>query len=217
MIKALTPKQKRVLEIIYNTLEENSYSPSLADLRRALNVSSNQSVLNFLKSLEQKKLIKRNEGEARGITILPLGYKFLNKNPLAPFLGVSSAGPFVESLETLENWIPLKGKVLENEAVNQLKEDVFIIKVNGDSMINAEIYDGDILLVKKTNEFKSGDIVVARSDDGTTIKRFVAEPDGRAYLKPENPAYQNIPIFEETIFDGKVILNLSIIKNKYYE
>ena len=102
---------------------------------------------------------------------------------------------------------------LENEEVN-LNEDVFLIKVNGDSMINAGIDDGDILLVQKTQEFKSGDIVVARSDEGTTVKRFIAE-DGRIYLKPENPKYDNILILEDTYFDGKVVLNLSkIIKSK---
>ena len=91
----------------------------------------------------------------------------------------------------------------------QSKEDFFAIQVYGDSMINAGINNEDILLVKKTMEFLSGDIVVARSDDGTTVKRFIAESDGRAYLKPENPVYKNIPIFAETFFDGKVILNLS--------
>ena len=78
-------------------------------------------------------------------------------------------------------------------------------------MINAGINDGDVLLIKKTEQFRSGDIVVARSDDGTTVKRFVAESDGRAYLKPENPNYKIIPIFEDTYFDGKVIANLSVL------
>ena len=68
------------------------------------------------------------------------------------------------------------------------------------------------MLVKKTREYRSGDIVVARCDDGTTVKRFIAENDGRAYLRPENPAYNNIPIYEEMIFEGKIILNLSQIK-----
>ena len=76
-------------------------------------------------------------------------------------------------------------------------------------MINAGINDGDTLLVKKSKEFKSGDIVVARNDDGTTVKRFISE-GGKRYLKPENPAYKNISIIPGEIhFDGKVILNLS--------
>ena len=212
MIKTITPKQKKVLEIIYNNIESIGFPPTLADLKNELDVVSNQAVLNFLNLLENKGYIEREKGEARGIKILPLGYKILNKDQLVPVAGTSAAGPFFETLEdTLFNWMTLPGEVLSNEKIKQ-SEEVFIIKVQGDSMINARINNGDMLLVKKTREFKSGDIVVARSDDGTTVKRFVAEPDGRAYLKPENPAYKNIPIFEETIFEGKVILNLSQIK-----
>ena len=208
----LTPKQKKVLELIYDFIDTSGFPPSLADLKSALDVVSNQAVLNFLNSLEDKGYIARKKGEARGIKILPLGYKILNKDQLIPVVGESAAGPFFETLEdTSFNWITLPGEVLSNEKVKQ-SDEVFIIKVKGDSMINVNINDEDTLLVKKTREFKSGDIVVARSDDGTTVKRFVAEPDGRAYLKPENPAYKNIPIFEETIFEGKVILNLSQIK-----
>ena len=125
---------------------------------------------------------------------------------------MSSASPFIESLDTSINWFSLPSTSLENKKVMQSKEEFFAIQVQGDSMINAGINDGDRLLVKKTNEFRSGDIVVARCDDGTTVKRFIAESDGRAYLRPENPAYDNMPIYEEMIFEGKVILNLSQIK-----
>jgi len=211
MIKNITPKQKKVLELIYDFIDTSGFPPSLADLKSAIDVASNQAVLNFLNSLENKGYIAREKGEARGIKILPLGYKILNKDQLVPVVGESAAGPFFETLEdTLFNWTTLPGEVLNNEKIKQ-SEEVFIVKVRGDSMINARINNEDMLLVKKTKEFKSGDIVVARSDDGTTVKRFVAEPDGRAYLKPENPAYKNIPLFEETIFEGKVILNLSQI------
>lgn len=206
----LTQKQKNVLALIYDSIKESGYPPTMAELREKMNVSSNQAVINFLKALEKKGCIKRGEGQARGIKILPLGFKILEKSEFAPVVGSSSAGPFIESLETaVDSWVDLPGQVLENEKIKQADGEFFIIKIRGDSMINAGIDDGDMLLVKKTEMFKSGDIVVARSDDGTTVKRFVAEPDGRAYLKPENPAYQIIPIFEETYFDGKVVLNLT--------
>lgn len=207
--KNITLKQKRVLELIYDAIKNSGFPPSFADLKESLKVSSNQSVLNFLKSLEKKGLIKREEGQARGIKILRLGYKILDKEQLVPHAGTSSAGTYIESFTSIfERWSVLPGEVLQNEKVSMSDEDVFVIQVNGDSMINAGIDDSDMLLVKKTKEYKSGDIVIARSDDGTTVKRFVAE-EGRTYLKPENPAYKNIPIFPETIFEGKVILNLS--------
>ncbi|MEE8131670.1 MAG: transcriptional repressor LexA [Candidatus Paceibacterota bacterium] len=219
MSKNIVEKQKKVLEMIYNNIEISGFPPTIADLKDGLDLSSNRSVLNYLKSLEEAGYIKREEGQAkgvaRGIKILPLGFKILEKEQLVPILGASSAGPFIESLaETFDNWMTLPSKILENEEIKQSQDDVFIIQVYGNSMINVNIDDGDMLLVKKTKEFKSGDIVVARSDDGTTVKRFVAETDGRAYLKPENPAYKNIPIFEETIFDGKVICNLSAMNKK---
>lgn len=216
MSKDITWKQKKVLSFIYETTKSSGYPPTLAEIKGMLNVSSNQSVLNFLNSLEKKGYIKKKENRARGLKILPLGLKTLKKEPLIPVVGASSAGPFIETIETFGEWMTLPG-VIEKEIIKQSKEDVFIIQVHGDSMINANINNGDVLLVKKTREFKSGDIVVARNDDGTTVKRFIAEADGRAYLKPENPSYKNIPIFEDTIFDGKVILNLSLITKNYGE
>lgn len=209
MSKYLTFKQKRVLESIYDSIHSSGFPPTLADIKEELGVSSNQSVLNFLKTLEKKDCIRREGGQARGIKILPLGYEEIGKKPLVKIAGYSAAGPYVESFaDTFSSWMTLPGQVLQDEEIKQAQEDVFVIQVNGDSMINAGINNGDMLLVKKTKEYKNGDIVVARSDDGTTVKRFVAE-EGRTFLKPENPNYKNIPIFPETIFEGKVILNLT--------
>ena len=130
--------------------------------------------------------------------------------------GESAAGAYVESYaDAFSNWITLPGQLLKGEVIEQAKEDVFVIKVRGHSMINAHINDGDILLIQKTSQYRSGDILVVRSDDGTTVKRFIAESDGRAYLKPENPAYKIMPIFEDMIFEGKVITNLSLLNKKY--
>lgn len=210
MSKNITKKQKKVLEFIYETIKFSGYPPTLVEIKEMLGVSSNQSVLNFLVSLEKKGYIKKEENIARGLNILPLGFKILEKDPLISMAGKSAAGAYIETMEIFGEWMTLPSAV-EKEIVKQTKEDVFVIQVHGDSMINANINNGDALLVKKTREFKSGDIVVARSDEGTTVKRFIAEADGRSYLKPENPAYKNIPIFEDTIFDGKVIMNLSAL------
>lgn len=209
----MTAKQKKVLELIYNSIKSSGFPPTLADLKEELGVSSNQAILNYLELLDKKGYIKREEGHARAIKILPLGFNAIGENQLISLAGASAAGPMIESLEDIaSDWAVLPGEVIKNEKIKQSKEEFFAIQVYGESMINAGINDGDTLLVKKTREFRSGDIVVARSDDGTTVKRFIAESDGKAYLKPENPAYKNIPIFEDTMFDGKVILNLSKVK-----
>ena len=210
---ALTPKQKKVLELIYDFINASGFPPSLADLKSALGAASNQAVLNFLNSLENKGYIARVKGEARGIKILPLGYKILNKDQLVPVAGETAAGPFIETLEdTSFTWMPISGQILKDEKINQSKEELFVVKVTGDSMLNIGIEDGDMLLVKKSKEFISGDIVLARTDEGTTVKRFIAE-GGKRYLKPENPAYENIVIIPgEVTFEGKIILNLSKVK-----
>lgn len=213
MKKDITQKQKKVLELIYKTIKDSGFTPTLADIREALNLVSNQSVLNFLNVLEKNGYIEREEGQARGIKISRLGLKFLGKEKLIPQVGISSAGSFIETLEqTAFSWLELPGKVLGDEAIKKSKEEMFAITVYGDSMINAGIDDGDILLVKKSKEYKSGDIVVARTDDGTTVKRFIAD-GGKRYLQPENPEYENILIIPgEVNFEGKVILNLSKVK-----
>lgn len=209
----LSSKQKKVLEIIYDSTYSLGFPPTLADLKAELAVSSNQSVLNFLEILEKKQCIKRGEGRARSIKILPLGLKILEKDQLVPLAGISAAGPYIESFaETFTSWLPLSEQILQNEKINKSQDEVFVIQVSGDSMINAGIDDGDMLLIKKSSEFKSGDIVVARTSEGTTVKRFIAD-GGKRYLKPENPAYNNIPIIPgEVFFDGQVILNLSKVK-----
>jgi len=208
--KEVTKRQKEVLKILYNYIKSEGFPPSFEEAKEQLNISSNQSYLDLLHKLEEKGCIKRQEGQARGIKILPLGFKILNKNTLVPFAGISSCGSSVESYtEIFEKWDELPSNLLENERVLESAENVFVIKVHGDSMINAGIDEGDVLLVKQVKEFFNNDIVVARSDEGTTVKRFIATDDGRTYLQPENPNYGKIPIFAETLFDGKVILNLS--------
>jgi len=208
----ITEKQKKVLELIYESIISSGFPPTLADLKELLKLSSNQAVLNYLVSLEKQGFIKREEGQARGIKIFPLGLKVLGKPRLAPIVGMVAAGPCIESFsETHFKWVELPAGIVENEKIKK-SEDVFIIHVTGDSMINAGIDNGDMLLVRKSKEYKSGDIVIARTDSGRTVKRFIAE-GGKRYLKPENPIYQNIPIVPgEVFFEGQVIINLSKVK-----
>lgn len=211
MSTKLTSKQKSVLELIYASLETSGFPPTLADLREELGLASNQSVLNFLEALEKKDCIKREEGQARGIIILPLGYKEIGKDPLVKMAGYSAAGPYLESFLETFTFIPIETKVLENEKINEAKDRVFVIQVIGDSMINAGINDGDNLLIRESKEYKSGDIVLAETEEGATVKKFVAE-GGKRYLEPQNPAYQRMIIIPgEVRFRGKIILNLSKI------
>lgn len=205
-IAKLTSRQKEMLLIIFNYIKDSGYPPSIEEMRSSLKVSSNQSVLDLLYHLERKKMIKREEGVARSIAILPSGYEIINKDRLVPFLGVSHAGAPVNMLDIQGEWIPLPGK-----DVAKLNRDVFVLKVNGDSMINSGIDDGDMVLVQSQKEFSSGDLVLADLSGDSTIKRFISDDNPPyIYLKPENPKYDIIPFTHEMRLIGKII---SIIKN----
>lgn len=194
-----------MLSIIYKYIRGTGYPPTFEEMRELLGVSSNQSVIDLLNKLEEKKIIKRSESSARSITILPFGYEILREKGLIPFLGVSHAGAPIETTQIDGEWQILPGEV------SRLEDEVFILKVSGDSMINAGIDDGDCVLVKNQKEYVSGDIVLAEVDGESTIKRFISDDKPPfVYLKPENPTYGVIPFTESARLRGKVI---HIIKN----
>lgn len=198
-MKKITKRQKELLKIIYKFIEDTGYPPSFEEMKDKLSVSSNQAVLDFLKSLESRGLIKREAGEARSLTITNLGYAIIEKQPLVNITGTTAAGPAIEAIKQNE-WTEIPSGY-------EKCDNVFIVKVKGNSMIEANIYDGDAVLIKKANEYKSGDIVLARMGDEVTLKRFFHD-NGRTYLKPENPACRIIAITHDTYFLGKMIANL---------
>lgn len=202
MINQITKRQKELLSIIYQYIKDSGFPPTFEEMRESLGVSSNQSIVDLLEKLKSKGFIRKSESSARGITILPMGYEVLGSPPLAPFLGATAAGAHLETIETIGEWQSL------SEEVAQLNGEIFLLKIQGESMINAGINDGDIVLVKKQNEFISGDIVLAQTNDGSTVKRFISQDKPPyVYLKPENPnpQYRNILFTDETRIIGKVL------------
>ncbi len=199
----ITKRQKELLSIIYEYIKDTGYPPTFEEMRERLNVSSNQSIIDLLKKIKDKGLIEREEGVARGIKILKQGYKSINAQPLVPIVGFTSAGGFIEAIEEVDSWIPL------SKDAATLSEDIIITKVIGDSMIGAGIEDGDLILFKKTKEFISGDIVLAQTPDGTTIKRFISQDKPPyIFLKPENPKYPIILFTDEMEMLGKMVKKL---------
>lgn len=206
---SLTKRQKELLGFIYEYLKDSGFPPTYEEMREKLGVSSNQSVVDLLRKLGDGGFIKRNEAAARGLVILPLGYKALEKSPLAPLLGATAAGALMEMIEVVGEWQEVPGDVAK------LKENVFLFKVIGDSMINVGIENNDIVIVKEHKEFSSGDVVLAQYGDLSTIKRFISDDKPPfVYLKPENPAYPIIPFDHQTKLLGKVI---SVIKQGYWQ
>lgn len=201
---SLTERQKQTLMFIYNTIRYSGYPPTMSEIREELNVSSNQAVIDLLKILEDKKYIRREEGAARGLQVTQMGHSALNVSTYAPIVGVTAAGPFMDTLEQYGEW-----QEISND-LSKLSDKIAIFKVKGDSMIGAGLQDGDIVVIQYgVNEFKNGDIVLARNDDGTTIKRFV-NASGKIYLLPENPKYPKIPFTPDLRLIGRVISKIQV-------
>lgn len=196
----ITPRQKELLFIVYNYIKNAGYPPTIEEMKNGLKVVSNQSILDLLRHLEKKRFIERKEGVARSIAILPAGYTALDQPPLTPFLGVSHAGAPLDSTQIDGEWQTISPEVAK------FNQHVYLIKVSGDSMINAGIDDGDLLLIKEQAEFVSGDIVLAQIGNESTVKRFISEDKPPyLYLKPENPKHEIIYFTEEVVLKGKII------------
>src|SRR3989344_1385447 len=201
----LTERQKQLLKVIYRHIKGTGYPPSFEEMKDSLGVVSNQSVIDLLIKLEGQKLIKRNESQARGIVILPLGYEILGQPSLVAFLGITSAGVPIEPIEITGEWQSV------SQDISLLSEEVFLLKISGDSMINAGIGNGDVVLVQSKKEFVTNEIVLAQIDDEKTVKRFISDDNPPyVYLKPENPNYPLIPFTDSMRLVGKVI---SVLKN----
>ncbi len=208
MKSAVTERQKQLLSVIYQYLKDVGYPPTIAEMRERLDVSSNQSVLDLLKKLEDKAVIKKGGSTARSIAILPLGYEILGEPTLAAFLGVTSAGVPIDAVEISGEWRAVSPEIA------RLDQEVFMLKVSGDSMINAGINDGDAVLVQTKKEFVTREIVYAEINGEGTIKRFISEDKPPyVYLQPENPKYDKIVFTEEVELRGKVI---SVFKNNQW-
>ncbi len=199
-MKPLTEKQKNVLRIIAEKIKEVGYPPTLQELADELGVASKNAVLKHLAALEKKGYIgKRQGGAARGIRILEhLGFLDGPGENSVPLVGSVTAGSPLLAEENVEGYLTVPRHLLP------AKGDYFALRVQGDSMVNAGIFENDLVVVKSTNTAHNGDIVVALIGNETTVKRFVVQ-NGEPYLKPENPKYPEIRPTQEWSVQGKVV------------
>lgn len=203
MKQGITKRQKELLSIIYQYIGDSGYPPTFEDMRAGLGVASNQSVVDLLKKLKSGGYVKRDEG-ARSIAVLPLGYEALGEPPFAPFLGATSAGALTHAFAIDGEWMKMPSA--HYDSIERLQANVFVLRVNGDSMINAGINDGDRVLVQEKKEFLSGDIVLAYDGDDATIKRFMSVDEAPyIFLQPENPKYDKILFTDNMRMTGKVV------------
>lgn len=208
---SLTERQKDLLLLIYQYIKNTGYPPTFEEMREGLGVRSNQSVIDLLGKLTRNRYLKHNEG-ARSLVILPFGYQALGQPSLVPFFGATSAGLPIEAISITGQWQSLPST---HDRIERLQEEMFMLRVHGDSMINAGIDDGDAVLVQTKKEFVSGEIVLAQVGNAVTIKRFISQDrPPYVFLKPENPNYDIMLIRDDVELSGKVI---SVLKKDYWK
>lgn len=199
-MEKLTGRQNFILKVLKKLIAKNGYPPTVREIGEEANLSSPATIHFHLKKLEEKGYIKKNDNKNRTIEIL-VPNEFLEKNENiidVPLLGKVTAGTPIEAIETPDEYFSLPANLIT------AKNEVFTLKVSGESMINVGIYDGDILIVEKKNTAKNGETVVAMNTDGeATVKTFYKE-NGYFRLQPENDTMEPIILKEVTIL-GKVI------------
>ncbi|MDQ7053504.1 MAG: transcriptional repressor LexA [candidate division KSB1 bacterium] len=198
-MKKLTEKQKQILKLIADKVKDVGFPPTMQELADELGVKSKNAIFKHLEALEKKGYIRRAAGGARGITILEsLG--FLDSAGLhsVPLVGSVAAGSPILAEENIERYVPVPNYLTQNGG------DYFALRVKGDSMIEAGILDGDLVIVRSTPYAENGDIVVALSGEEATVKRLLIQ-GSQKFLKPENEMYELIPLTEEWSIIGKVV------------
>jgi repressor LexA len=194
----LTNRQKLILSFIRKTLREKGYPPSVREIGEAVGLSSSSTVHSQLTKLQLLGLIRRDPTKPRAIEVIEDSL-WRQKNVIpVPLLGRVAAGQPIFADENIEETYPIPAELLNNN------ENVFMLTVQGESMINAGILDGDLIIVRKQDSANNHDIVVALvGDDEATVKRFFKEKTC-IRLQPENDFMD--PIYSEDIrILGKVI------------
>ena len=193
----ISPKQKEILEFIKDQILTRGFPPSVRDICEAVHLKSTSSVHSHLETLEKNGYIRRDPTKPRAIEILDDTFNLTRREVTnVPLVGRVAAGEPILAQENIENYFPIPVEFMPNR-------QTFLLKVKGESMINAGILDGDMVLVEETPAASNGDMVVAMVDDGATVKTFYKE-EGIFRLQPENDFMDPIIVKEVTIL-GKVI------------
>jgi len=199
MAQALSEKQKKILDFLKQEILTKGYPPSVREICDAVGLKSTSTVHGYLERLEKKGLIRRDPTKPRAIEILDdTTYLFKKELINVPIVGRVTAGQPILAVENIEDTFPIPAQYLHNK-----NNDVFMLTVEGDSMVEAGILDGDMVLVEKKPTAQNGDIVVALIEDEATVKKFYKEKE-YIRLQPENSAMEPIIVKDVTIL-GKVI------------
>ena len=192
----LTERQRKVLEFIQTEQREKGVTPSTREIQSHFGFASQTSVMQYLAVLERKGFINRHARKARAL-ITPVQKVRITDIPI---YGQIPAGMATLTEQTIEGHVSLDAR-----SVNASKNGrTFALRVRGDSMIDAHILDGDIVILEDRKDVHNGDIVAALIDGETTLKRYVTE-HGRPYLKAENPDYPDLVPARELRVQGVMV------------
>ena len=193
----ITAKQEEILEYIKSQILERGFPPSVRDICEAVHLKSTSSVHSHLETLEKNGYIRRDPTKPRAIEILDDSFNFNRREMVnVPVIGHVAAGEPLLAEQNIEEYFPIPMEFMPNK-------QTFLLKVCGESMINAGILNGDYVLAQEENTAHNGDMVVAMIEDGATVKTFYKE-EGVIRLQPENDFMDPIIVPDCTIL-GKVI------------
>ncbi|MCC2253163.1 transcriptional repressor LexA [Ruminococcus sp. CLA-AA-H200] len=193
----ISKKQEEILEYIKDQILKRGFPPAVREICEAVNLKSTSSVHAHLETLERNGYIHRDPTKPRAIEILDDSFALTRREMTnVPILGQIAAGQPILAQENIEDYFPIPVEKLPNK-------NTFLLRVKGESMINAGILDGDFVLIEEGNTASNGDMVAAMVDDGATVKTFYRE-EGVFRLQPENDYMDPIIVKDVTIL-GRVI------------
>lgn len=194
----ITKKQQEILDYIKNEILNRGFPPAVREICEAVNLKSTSSVHSHLETLEKNGYIRRDPTKPRAIEIVDDSFNLVRREVVnVPIIGSVAAGEPILAIENIEGYFPIPAEFMPNV-------QTFILKVKGESMVNAGILDGDHVIVEQCSSAKNGDMVVALVDDSATVKTFYKE-DGYYRLQPENDYMDPIIVHGDLQILGKVI------------
>ena len=196
----ISKKQSEILEYMKNEILNRGFPPSVREICEAVNLKSTSSVHSHLETLEKNGYIRRDPTKPRAIEIVDDNFNLVRRETVnVPIVGKVAAGQPLLAVENIEGYFPIPSEFMPNNKT-------FMLVVEGDSMINAGIFNGDYVIVEQQNTAENGQKVVALVDDSATVKTFYKEKD-HIRLQPENDSMAPILVGADQSFQilGKVI------------
>ena len=183
----LTHQQEKLLQFINNFQIKSNVTPSFDEMKDGLGLKSKSGIHRILSALEERGYIRKLNNRARAIEVLkfPNNKTNLNNSITIPILGKIAAGHPIEAISDDTNYIDIPQSLLG-------KGEYFLLEVEGDSMINAGIFDGDQVIIEKRNDAKNGEIVVALIDNNEATLKRIYKRGQQLALQPENPAFKTV-------------------------